>query len=158
MVGDDRGQATPVVAAVVVLAAVVALALARAGGVAVDGARARTAADAAALAGAAEGRAAAGDAGRPPTAARLVATPSSAPTSVVRVRVGSVHGTGPGPPRQGVRSTRSLTAEAGTVVPYTRDDAPRALHPDAPRRAPCRAPGARRSRSRPIRRPGPHRS
>jgi len=57
--GRDRGQATPLVAAVVVFAAIVALALVRAGHVAVDGARARTAADAAALAGAAEGRPAA---------------------------------------------------------------------------------------------------
>jgi hypothetical protein len=64
VVGDDRGQATPIVAAVVVLAAVVALALGRAGSVAVDDARARTAADAAALAGAAEGRAAAADLAR----------------------------------------------------------------------------------------------
>jgi hypothetical protein len=57
--GRDRGQATPLVAAVVVFAAIVAFALVRAGHVAVDSARARTAADAAALAGAADGRAAA---------------------------------------------------------------------------------------------------
>jgi hypothetical protein len=64
MAGRERGQATPLVAAVVVFAAIVAFALVRAGGVAVDGARARTAADAAALAGAADGR---------PAAARLAA-------------------------------------------------------------------------------------
>jgi predicted aspartyl protease len=57
--GRERGQATPLVAAVVVFAAIVAFALVRAGRVAVDSARARTAADAAALAGAADGRGAA---------------------------------------------------------------------------------------------------
>jgi hypothetical protein len=57
--GRDRGQATPLVAAVVVFAAIVAFALVHAGRVAVDSARARTAADAAALAGAADGRGAA---------------------------------------------------------------------------------------------------
>jgi hypothetical protein len=39
--GRDRGQATPLVAAVVVFAAIVAFALVRAGRVAVDSARAR---------------------------------------------------------------------------------------------------------------------
>lgn len=64
--GDERasttgegGQATPLLAAALVLAAVLALTLARHGGNVVDAATARTAADAAALAGAAEGRRAA---------------------------------------------------------------------------------------------------
>ncbi len=57
----ERGQVTPLMAVVVVLAGLVALAVLRLGDGAVDAARARTAADGAALAGAAEGRAAAGE-------------------------------------------------------------------------------------------------
>ncbi|MEJ7585070.1 MAG: pilus assembly protein TadG-related protein [Acidimicrobiales bacterium] len=52
----ERGQATSLLAVVVLVAGLVALALARMGGDAVDRARAESAADAAALAGAAEGR------------------------------------------------------------------------------------------------------
>jgi len=55
----ERGQATPIMAMVLVMAAAIALALIHLGTVAADSARAGTAADAAALAGAAEGRAAA---------------------------------------------------------------------------------------------------
>jgi hypothetical protein len=55
----DRGQAVPLVIAVVVIAAVGVVAIGRLAVGAVDAARARTAADAAALAGAREGRSAA---------------------------------------------------------------------------------------------------
>ena len=55
----ERGQALPLLAAVLVVAAVVALVVADLGVAAVQRAQARTAADAAALAGAAEGEAAA---------------------------------------------------------------------------------------------------
>jgi hypothetical protein len=55
----DRGQAVPLVVAVVVVAAVGVVAMGRLAVGAVDAARARTAADAAALAGAIDGRAAA---------------------------------------------------------------------------------------------------
>ena len=55
----ERGQALPLVVAVLVVAAVVALVVADLGVAAVHGAQARTAADAAALAGAAGGEAAA---------------------------------------------------------------------------------------------------
>jgi hypothetical protein len=55
----DRGQAVPLVVAVVVVAAVGVVAIGRLAVGAVDAARARTAADAAALAGATDGRAAA---------------------------------------------------------------------------------------------------
>jgi outer membrane lipoprotein SlyB len=77
------------VAALVVLAAFVALALGRAGGVAVDGARARTAADAAALAGAAEGRAAAARLAAA-NGAELLAYEPHGRDVVVTVRVGRV--------------------------------------------------------------------
>jgi len=53
---NERGQALPLVALVLVLIVVMALVLGAVGGAAVDRARAQTAADAAALAGAAEGR------------------------------------------------------------------------------------------------------
>ena len=54
---SDRGQALPLLAAVLVVAGVVALVVADLGVAAVERAKARTAADAAALAGAAEGEA-----------------------------------------------------------------------------------------------------
>lgn len=50
----EQGQATPIMAVVLVVAAVIGLGLARLGVAAVDSTRAATAADAAALAGAAE--------------------------------------------------------------------------------------------------------
>ena len=56
---SDRGQALPLLAAVLVVAGVVALVVADLGVAAVERAKARTAADAAALAGAAEGESAA---------------------------------------------------------------------------------------------------
>jgi len=87
MMGREEGQATPLMAALVVLAGLVALAVAGAGGGAVDAARARTAADAAALAGAAEGRPAAamvaGDNG-----GRLVVFQSLGTDVIVVVEVG----------------------------------------------------------------------
>jgi hypothetical protein len=55
----DRGQAVPLVLALVVMAAVAVVSVGRLAVGAVDAARARTAADAAALAGAADGHAAA---------------------------------------------------------------------------------------------------
>jgi hypothetical protein len=58
---DERGQATPLLAIVVVLVGLMAMALGRLGHSATDAARARTAADAAALAGAADGERAARD-------------------------------------------------------------------------------------------------
>lgn len=59
MQDDDRGQATPLLAAAVGLVAVMLLALGPMGGALADRAQARTAADAAALAGAADGEGAA---------------------------------------------------------------------------------------------------
>lgn len=56
---SERGQAVPLVVALVVVAVVALLAVGRYAAGVVDAARARTAADAAALAGAAEGQAAA---------------------------------------------------------------------------------------------------
>lgn len=56
---EERGQALPLVALVLVLVVVVSLLLAAIGDAVIDRSRAQTAADAAALAGAAEGRAAA---------------------------------------------------------------------------------------------------
>jgi Putative Flp pilus-assembly TadE/G-like len=58
---DERGQATPLLAILVVMVGLVVLGLGRLGHSATDAARARTAADAAALAGAADGKAAADD-------------------------------------------------------------------------------------------------
>jgi len=55
----DRGQAVPLLAAVLAIGVVAVVALGHLGEVGVDAARARTAADAAALAGAASGRGAA---------------------------------------------------------------------------------------------------
>lgn len=57
MQNREAGQATPLLAVVVLVVALVVLGLARTGGDAVDLARAATAADASALAGVAEGRA-----------------------------------------------------------------------------------------------------
>jgi hypothetical protein len=103
MVHAERGQATPVVAAVVVFAALLALGLVRAGGVAVDGARARTAADAAALAGAAEGRSAAAALARA-NGARLVHFEQSGADVLVTVAVGKV-------------TARSRARETGDMSP-----------------------------------------
>jgi hypothetical protein len=55
VVDDDRGQATPLVAVLVLLVGLLGLGLGRLGSAAVVSARASTAADAAALAGAADG-------------------------------------------------------------------------------------------------------
>jgi hypothetical protein len=90
--GGERAQATPLLAAVVVLVGVVALAVVRVGADAVDAAQAQTAADAAALAAAsapspAEGRAAAADVARA-DGATTVALAWVGPDAVVTVRVG----------------------------------------------------------------------
>lgn len=88
----DTGQATPLMAAGVVLAAVLVLALVGWGGVAIDAARARTAADAAALAGAAEGRSAAARlAGQ--NGGRLVGFRRDGDDVVVEVTVGDADAT-----------------------------------------------------------------
>jgi hypothetical protein len=93
---DARGQAVPLVGAVVVLAVVVTMAIAELGGSVVDAGRARTAADAAALAGVTGGEQA---------AARLAAEhggelvswrssgPPAAVTVMVTVRVGEATAT-----------------------------------------------------------------
>ncbi len=88
----DRGQATVLVAAGLVLAAVVLLALVGAGSVVVDGARARTGADAAALAGAAEGRGAA-EALAGANGGRLVAYRAEGDAVTVTVSVGRARAT-----------------------------------------------------------------
>lgn len=87
--GRERGQATPLMAAVVVLAGLVALAVVHMGGEAVDAARARTAADAAALAGAAEGRQGAAAVAEA-NGGRLVGYREVGTDVVVVVRVGAV--------------------------------------------------------------------
>jgi hypothetical protein len=56
-IGDERGQAVPLLAVVVVLGVVATLGIAHLGRSVIDAGRARTAADAAALAGVTEGRA-----------------------------------------------------------------------------------------------------
>ena len=84
----QAGQATPLIAALVVLAAVMALALVQMGGGAIDMARARTAADAGALAGAAEGEARAA-AVVVANGGRLLAYEEQAADVIVRVRVGT---------------------------------------------------------------------
>ena len=84
----ERGQAVPLLAALLVVAAVVALVVAELGVAAVHGAQARTAADAAALAGAADGEA----------AARAVAADNGGRARVVRRR---------GPGRRGRRAGRA---------------------------------------------------
>jgi hypothetical protein len=83
----DRGQAVPLVIALVVVAAVAVVALGRLAAGAVDAARARTAADAAALAGAVEGR----DAAATVAGANdgvLISFVTSGDAVVVEVRVG----------------------------------------------------------------------
>ena len=84
----DRGQAVPLVIAVVAVVAVGALALGRLAVGAVDGARARTAADAAALAGAVEGRRAAAVAAGD-NDGTLIAFDTIGDDVVVKVRVGT---------------------------------------------------------------------
>jgi hypothetical protein len=86
-VRPEQGQSTVLVAAGLVLAAVVLLAVVAAGGLVVDGARARTAADAAALAGAAEGRAAAVALARA-NGATLISYRTDGPAVTVTVTVG----------------------------------------------------------------------
>jgi hypothetical protein len=83
----DRGQAVPLVIAVVALAALAVVALGRFAVGTVDAARARTAADAAALAGAAEGRGAAASAGAD-NGGTLESFVSAGDDVIVRVRVG----------------------------------------------------------------------
>jgi len=75
------------VAAGLVLAAAVVLAVVAAGGLVVDGARARTAADAAALAGAADGREAAVEVAQA-NGGRLVAFRAEGPAVTVTVALG----------------------------------------------------------------------
>jgi len=83
----DRGQALPLVVAVVVMAAVAVLALGRLAVGAVDAARARTAADAAALAGATDGQAAAAAAAND-NGGVLVRFAATGDDVLVEVRVG----------------------------------------------------------------------
>jgi hypothetical protein len=83
----DRGQAVPLVIAIVAVAAFAVLALGRFAVGTVDAARARTAADAAALAGAADGRAAAASAAAD-NGGTLQSFVSSGDDVIVRVRVG----------------------------------------------------------------------
>ena len=88
---DERGQATPLVLVVVVLAVVVTFAVAHLGRSVVDAGRARTAADAAALAGVEGGRDAAARLAAEHGAAILswsASGPSDAVTVTVTVRVG----------------------------------------------------------------------
>jgi uncharacterized membrane protein len=90
--GAERGQATVLVAAGLVLAALVLLAVVGAGSVTLDGARARTAADAAALAGAAEGPDAAAALARA-NGGRLVALRTDGTGVIVTVAVGRARAT-----------------------------------------------------------------
>jgi hypothetical protein len=83
----DRGQAVPLVIAVVALAALAVVTLGRFAVGTVDAARARTAADAAALAGAADGRAAAASVARD-NGGTLVSFTPAGDDVIVRVRVG----------------------------------------------------------------------
>lgn len=93
---DERGQAVPLVLAVVALAVVVTVAVAELGGNVVDAGRARTAADAAALAGV-EGGESAAQRLAAENGATLVSFASSGPpdavTVTVTVRVGRVTAT-----------------------------------------------------------------
>lgn len=83
----DRGQAVPLVIAIVAVAAFAVLALGRFAVGTVDAARARTAADAAALAGAADGRSAAASAAAD-NGGTLQSFVSRGDDVIVRVRVG----------------------------------------------------------------------
>ncbi len=83
----DRGQALPLVIAVVALSAFAVVALGRFAVGTVDAARARTAADAAALAGAADGRGAAASAAGD-NGGTLESFVSTGDDVIVRVRVG----------------------------------------------------------------------
>jgi hypothetical protein len=83
----DRGQAVPLVIAIVALAALAVVALGRFAAGTVDAARARTAADAAALAGAAHGEAAAASAAAE-NAGTLESFVTASDDVLVRVRVG----------------------------------------------------------------------
>jgi hypothetical protein len=84
----DRGQALPLVVAVVAFVAVCVVGAGRLVGGAVDAARARTAADAAALAGAGDGRAAAAEMAAA-NGGVLVGFREAGDDVVVDVRVGS---------------------------------------------------------------------
>jgi hypothetical protein len=86
---DDRGQTTPIAAALVALVAVALVALVPAARALAERAQARTAADAAALAGAAEGEQAAGDVAAA-NGAELLTFEREGNEVVVRVRVGDV--------------------------------------------------------------------
>lgn len=87
---DDRGQATPLLAAAVGLVAVMLLALGPMGRALADRAQARTAADAAALAGAAEGEAAARSVAQANGAVLVRFEPAAGGEVVVAVRIGRV--------------------------------------------------------------------
>jgi Putative Flp pilus-assembly TadE/G-like/D-alanyl-D-alanine carboxypeptidase len=87
--GCDRGQATPLAAAILAIVTVALVALVPAGRALADRARARTAADAAALAGAADGEQAARDLATA-NGGELVAFDRAGDEVVVRVRVGDV--------------------------------------------------------------------
>lgn len=87
---DDRGQATPLLAAAVGLVAVMLLALGPMGRALADRAQARTAADAAALAGAAEGEAAARSVAQANGAVLVNFEPDDRGEVVVTVRIGRV--------------------------------------------------------------------
>jgi Flp pilus assembly protein TadG len=118
--GRERGQATVLVAAGLVLAAVVLLAVVAAGSVVVDGARARTAADAAALAGAAEGQDAA-DALARANGGRLVAYRAEGAGVTVTVALGRARAT--------ARAQRDGTwcnteGSSGGPISYTRPPCP----------------------------------
>ena len=93
---DDRGQATPLAAVVVVLAVVATFAIAHLGRTVTDAGRARTAADAAALAGVEGGEAASARLAAE-HGATIVSWSSSGPPDavvvIVTVRVGRVRAT-----------------------------------------------------------------
>lgn len=118
--GPERGQATVAVATVVVVAGLLVLALVRAGGGAVDAARARTAADAAALAGAAEGREAADRAARA-NDGHLVSFATEGDEVAVTVQVGERSATA----RAAVEGTWcQVGRSSGAGSPYTAPSCP----------------------------------
>lgn len=112
---NERGQALPLLALVIVVGGMAVVLLGRLGGAAVERARASAAADAAALAGAAEGRSAArGLAGA--NGGRVVRYEELGDDVRVRARVG-----------QAEASARAERSGGGGVVPPGRDGAAPAL-------------------------------